>query len=138
MTQNTAPDWASVRRRSRAFAPAAFVFVQHGLAHTAGVIHGAEAVAVQGARGGVDRQPQHITGQQLCMGLRDLAIERYGLLARTVLEYWGVRSTQDFGVLVYALIDRGELRASSQDRLEDFFAVYEFAEAFGSVEVGVG
>lgn len=74
----------------------------------------------------------------MCMGLRDLAIERYGLLARTVLEHWGVRSTQDFGVLVYALIDRGELRASSQDRLEDFFAVYEFAEAFGSVEVGVG
>jgi uncharacterized repeat protein (TIGR04138 family) len=78
----------------------------------------------------VKDETRHVSGQQLCLGLRDLAIERYGLLAHTVLARWGIRKTDDFGALVYAMIERGELRGGSADRPEDFVGVYDFREAF--------
>jgi uncharacterized repeat protein (TIGR04138 family) len=67
------------------------------------------------------------------MGMRDLAIERYGLLAPTVLSRWGIKRTEDFGVIVYAMIDRKELRSSPQDSFSDFQGVFDFDEAFGAL-----
>ncbi len=72
----------------------------------------------------------HVSGQQLCMGLRSLAMQNYGLLAPTVLRGWGVRSTEDFGKIVYAMVDAGLLRTSENDSLDDFRGVYDFDEAF--------
>lgn len=73
---------------------------------------------------------RHVTGQELTWACRDLALERFGLVARTVLDCWGVRTTADFGHIVYALIDVGLLSAQPGDRVEDFENVYEFARAF--------
>ncbi len=73
---------------------------------------------------------RHVSGQELCMGLRDLAIHRYGMLARMVLEVWGVHRTEDFGHLVYAMIDAGFFREASADSIDDFSNVYDFREAF--------
>ena len=81
-------------------------------------------------RQGASDERFHVTGQQLCLGLRELAIQRYGLLAKTVLHKWGVRKTDDFGTIVYAMIDRAELRSSDRDSIEDFAGVYDFDEAF--------
>lgn len=75
-------------------------------------------------------QSRHVSGQELCLGLRSLAVEKYGLLAHTVLRGWGVRSTEDFGKIVYAMVDTGLLRTSEDDSLDDFRGVYEFEEAF--------
>jgi len=63
-------------------------------------------------------------------------VQRYGLLAGTVLARWGVKRTDDFGTIVYAMIDRGELRASDRDSFEDFKGVFDFAETFASVQIG--
>ncbi|MDP1663453.1 MAG: hypothetical protein Q8L55_16200, partial [Phycisphaerales bacterium] len=126
-----APDWQAIRAMAKSFPPAAFDFVRDGLAHTvqrAASARGAGA-AVPASEAVIAQPPastrrvgngQHITGQQLCDGLRDLARERYGMLALTVLHRWGIRSTRDFGVMVYSLIDRGEMRCSDQDRFDDF------------------
>lgn len=103
----------------------AFEFVQEGLAWTANRIHGNPPEGV--AHSGRDR---HITGQQLCEGLRDLAIERWGYLARTVLRNWGILRTEDFGRIVYALIDAGILARTEEDSLDDFTDVFDFAAAF--------
>jgi uncharacterized repeat protein (TIGR04138 family) len=73
---------------------------------------------------------RHVTGAELSNACRDYAREQYGLLARTVLEHWGVRTTADFGAIVYALIDAGLLSRQDDDRLEDFHDVYAFGEAF--------
>jgi uncharacterized repeat protein (TIGR04138 family) len=73
---------------------------------------------------------RHVSGQELAWACRDLALERFGLVARTVLECWGVRTTADFGAIVYALIDVGLLSAQPGDREEDFHEIYEFARAF--------
>src|SRR5688572_27655941 len=48
---------------------------------------------------------RHVTGQQLCEAIRRYAVEQYGMLAKSVLNDWGVRSTSDFGEIVFGLID---------------------------------
>ncbi|KAA5546098.1 hypothetical protein FYK55_04160 [Roseiconus nitratireducens] len=75
-------------------------------------------------------RPRHITGQQLCEACRHYAIDQFGYLARMVLESWGVRSTSDFGELVYNLIRIEQMRKSDSDRREDFDDVYSFDGAF--------
>ena len=73
---------------------------------------------------------RHVSGDELSRACREYALEEYGLLARTVLEHWGIRGTADFGAIVYALIDAGLLVREAEDRQEDFEGVYAFTDAF--------
>ena len=73
---------------------------------------------------------RHVSGGELSHACRELALEQYGLLARTVLEHWGIRTTGDFGEIVYALIDAGLLIRRPEDRPEDFQGVFHFERAF--------
>jgi uncharacterized repeat protein (TIGR04138 family) len=75
-------------------------------------------------------QPRHISGRELAGGVRDLALERFGPLARTVLEHWGIHSTEDLGEIVFALVECGILIKQEDDRPEDFQGVFSFEEAF--------
>jgi uncharacterized repeat protein (TIGR04138 family) len=72
----------------------------------------------------------HITGSELAWACRDFALEQFGLTSRTVLGHWGVHQTEDFGRIVYVLIDVGLLTSQPEDRIEDFGAVYDFTQAF--------
>jgi len=76
----------------------------------------------------------HVTGQQCCIALRDLAIERWGRLARTVLTRWNIHGTIDFGNMVYLLIKHEFMAKAPTDSLEDFREVYDFREAFAVAE----
>jgi len=73
---------------------------------------------------------RHVTGQELSKGCRRRALELYGPLARTVLEYWGITSTEDIGEIVFNLIAAKQLTKTDQDSKQDFKNVYDFAEAF--------
>jgi uncharacterized repeat protein (TIGR04138 family) len=73
---------------------------------------------------------RHVTGPELTMACRDFALEQYGLLARTVLDHWGVRGTEDFGRIVFSLVEVGLLVTQPDDRVEDFHEVYSFDQAF--------
>lgn len=73
---------------------------------------------------------RHVTGQQLSESCRLYAIDQYGYLAKMVLGSWGIRSTSDFGDLVYNLIRIEQMRKSDTDRREDFDEVYSFDDAF--------
>jgi len=75
---------------------------------------------------------RHLSGGELAWACRDFALDQFGLLASTVLAYWGVAATEDFGRIVFMLIDVGLLARQDSDRIEDFDQVYDFAEAFGS------
>jgi uncharacterized repeat protein (TIGR04138 family) len=75
-------------------------------------------------------EPRHITGQELARGCRDMAIDRFGPMARTVLEHWGIHSTCDMGEIVYALIECRVLTKQETDSRADFLEVFDFAEAF--------
>lgn len=117
--------WDSIREHAGPYPPEAFMFVQEGLRHTV------EKLAEQ--RGGSlnIEEERHISGQQLCMGLRDFAIQEFGLLARTVLAHWRIRRTEDFGRIVFALVEAGLMRKTEQDCIEDFSCVFDFEEVFG-------
>ena len=72
----------------------------------------------------------HLTGQELCRAIRLYAQELYGLMAKVVLNSWGVTTTGDFGEIVYKLIEIGEMTKSPDDQREDFDNVYDFTHAF--------
>lgn len=73
---------------------------------------------------------RHIGGRELAASCRDLALDRYGLLARHVLEHWGIRSTADIGDIVFTLVDLNLLISQPSDSREDFIGVYDFDETF--------
>ncbi len=73
---------------------------------------------------------RHLSGRELVEACRDLALERYGVLSRLVLEHWGVTSTVHFGDIVFALVDLGLLLAQPTDSRDDFVDIFEFDLAF--------
>lgn len=77
-----------------------------------------------------DERAAHITGQELLCGIRDYARHEFGLMALTVFHCWGVHATEDFGRMVFELIERGEMRKTPHDQLGDFHDLYDFEEAF--------
>ena len=102
----------------------AFDFVRHGLNHTVRKIHG------DVEREGKPEESCHVSGQQLSWGLRDYAVEKYGLLACAVLTHWGIVRTNDFGRIVFAMVDNKLMQKTEEDDVRDFHNVFEFAEAF--------
>ena len=73
---------------------------------------------------------RHISGRELAEACRDLALERYGVLAQLVLEHWGVRSTADIGDVVFTLVDLGLLISQPSDSRDEFIGVFDFDETF--------
>jgi uncharacterized repeat protein (TIGR04138 family) len=73
---------------------------------------------------------RHISGPELAGACRDLALERYGVMARPVLEHWGIRSSEDLGNVVFTLVELGFLVTAPGDTREDFANVFDFADAF--------
>ncbi len=74
-------------------------------------------------------QPGHVTGGEVCQAARRLALRYYGLMAITVLNEWGIRSTSDIGEIVYNLIASGDLDKTPSDNRSDFDDVFDFAKA---------
>ena len=112
---------------------AASKFVIEGLRYTCErtlAQHSAESMATSMATSMVAGDERHLTGQQLSLGLREYAIDRFGMLAPCVLRTWNIVRTEDFGRIVYALIEMGELSRSTDDSIDDFRCVFDFEEAF--------
>lgn len=78
----------------------------------------------------LDDEGAHISGPELLDGVRELALQEFGLMTILVFRHWGVRSTDDFGRIVFDFIERGAMRKTEQDQVTDFFAVYDFEEVF--------
>ena len=72
----------------------------------------------------------HMSGQELAWACRDFGVDQFGLTARTVLSHWGLHTTEDIGRIVFVLIEIGLFMKDEADRIEDFGAVFDFAEAF--------
>ncbi len=72
----------------------------------------------------------HISGQQLLEGIRELAIKEFGMMSIPVFRHWGVTTTEDFGRIVWDLIERGDMTKTERDQLSDFSGVYDFEDAF--------
>jgi len=104
-----------IARRDGRYHPDAARFVYEGLGYTAKKML---------------TEPGHISGQVLAEGLRRLALEKWGALAMLVLNSWGVKTTRDFGEIVYMMIDHKWMSAQPTDSIDDFNDVYDFKTAF--------
>ena len=75
-------------------------------------------------------QVRHITGQELLAGVKDYALANFGPMTITVFNEWGISSCEDFGQMVFLMVENGLLRKTEQDSPEDFKNGYSFHEAF--------
>ena len=72
----------------------------------------------------------HVTGQELLAGVRAYALDQYGPMTLTVLNEWGVHQCEDFGELVFNMVENHLLAKTKNDSREDFKGGYDFTEAF--------
>lgn len=79
---------------------------------------------------GRNAESGHVSGRELLEGVRELAKQHYGLMTISVFAEWGIHSTEDFGKIVFELIELGDMRKTDDDRLEDFVDVYDFHKVF--------
>ena len=77
-----------------------------------------------------DEPEKHVTGQELCEAMRVYAQEQYGYMAKCVLNSWGIKSTGDFGEIVFNLIKIEQMRKTPYESREDFDDVFDFEEGF--------
>ena len=76
------------------------------------------------------RRSKHVSGQELLDGMKELLMQKFGPLTMTVLEHWGIHSTEDFGNIVFNLVENRVLSKTDEDSLENFRNVYSFEEVF--------
>ena len=73
---------------------------------------------------------KHVTGEEMLIGIRELLLEKFGPMTLTVLNYWGIKSTEDFGNIVFNLVENRVLSKTEEDRIESFKDAYDFVEVF--------
>jgi uncharacterized repeat protein (TIGR04138 family) len=73
---------------------------------------------------------RHVAGPELLEGVRQYALKEFGPMVMTVLGYWGIKSTEDVGHMVFNLIGAGIFGKTEEDSIEDFKNVFDFNEAF--------
>ena len=110
---------AKLREENPKYAPAAYHFIRRALDFSLQKLKRQDA----------DR-PAHVSGKELLEGFRDLALEEYGPLAKTVLEDWGITKCSEVGEIVFQLVGMGVLGKNENDVIEDFEELWSFAEAF--------
>ena len=118
----------------------AYLFLQQGLDFTVRRLHGEAPDEDEdgAADADADEEPsvdRHVTGQQLCEGLRDHAIERFGPMAGSVLRFWGIHRTEHFGELVFTMVEVGLMHKTDRDTPADFEDGFDFREAFAPKNV---
>ncbi len=111
----------AVALKHRRFAPEAYFFVFDALAVTQRMIM---------AKRTPDGPELHVTGQELLEGIRRLARKEFGYMAKTVFETWGVKTTEDFGRIVFDLVGAQLMRKTETDTIDDFKDCYDFSKAF--------
>ena len=110
---------ADIVKRDPRFATQGYDFLQEALKH-----------AMEHLRRGRRKEVQHVSGRELCLGLREYALKQFGPMVPVILEDWGIRTTRDIGEMVFNLIETGIFSRSKTDKVEDFDNVFDFTEAF--------
>ncbi len=98
----------------------AYYFIREGLDYTQHKL----------AKEAGGKEPHHISGQELTNGLRQYAIDNYGPMTNTLLNEWNINSTEDFGEIVFNLVENNLLAKTENDSREDFANGFDFYEAF--------
>jgi uncharacterized repeat protein (TIGR04138 family) len=118
-----------VVQRDPRYAYEAYEFLFHTLHHTQKMLGREPPEVAEGEQPAPLDQRHHISGQELVHGVRDLALREFGLMARTVFQQWGIHSTDDFGEMVFNLVEAGLMSKTDEDTRADFHAVYDLDQA---------
>lgn len=94
--------------RHEDYAPDAYDFLRQALDHSA-------------QRFKQDRKTAHLSAEELYLGVCSLALEEYGPMAKSVLEYWGILSSVDVGEIVFRLIEAGVFGKQEGDTINQFY-----------------
>lgn len=70
----------------------------------------------------------HITARELLEGIRELGLELYGPMTRTVFKHWGIKKTEDFGEIVFNMVENGLMSKTDKDSRSDFKDAFDFKE----------
>jgi uncharacterized repeat protein (TIGR04138 family) len=109
---------ADIVARDRRYDSEAYHFVHKALGQTVSKLRGQELV-----------EHRHINGPELLQGIVDLGLAEYGPMALPVFETWGIKCSEDVGMMVFLLIETGAFGRSEEDRVEDFCGIFDFQEA---------
>ena len=104
------------------YSKAAYLFVREGLGRT-------QTMFWEPGKSG---KPGHVSGAQLLESLREFAIETYGKRAKAQLNSWGIFKCEDFGEIVFNLVEAQLLAKQEGDTKADFQGGYNFDTAFPS------
>ena len=97
----------------------AYLFVKDALDHT-------QKIVVKENKG----ELRHVSGQELLSGIRDYALAQFGPMTKMVFEEWGITRCEDFGEIVFNMVEIGLLGKTDKDSREDFANGYNFDDAF--------
>lgn len=108
-----------ILRKDRRYQREAYLFVREALDYTQRIVtkNGKEPL-------------RHVSGQELLGGIRAYALQQFGPMTLTVLAEWGVHACQDFGEMVFNMVEASLLSKTPSDSRDDFKGGYDFAEAF--------
>lgn len=122
-----------IRKKDPRFDRDAYHFVREALDHTLMVMKKSECAESIRAAGQTDstvKKLTHVSGQELLKGIRDLAVKQFGPLSKTVFEHWGITRCEDFGDIVFNMVEVGLLGKTEKDSRADFAGGYDFDDAF--------
>ncbi len=110
----------SILKDDRRYAVGAYVFVRMALDYTVKKVNESDT----------GRKDRNVSGGELLEGIREFALDTFGPMAMPLLDEWGVRKCEDFGNIVFNLVEAKALTKTDEDRIEDFMGGYDFEEAF--------
>ena len=109
----------SILKRDKRFDPHAYLFLKDALDFT-----------LKRAAESNDGKSRHVSGQELLLGFRDLALQEFGPMAGTLMTEWGLTCSRNIGEMVFLLIEEQMFGRQDTDTIDDFVDVFDFEEAF--------
>ena len=110
---------AQIMREDSRFPPEAYLFVLESLDFTTRML----SKPASGPK-------RHVAGAELLEGMRQFALKEYGPVAMTVLNSWGIHRCDDFGQIVFNLVNKKILGKTDSDSVHDFENRFDFETAF--------
>ena len=78
------------------------------------------------------KRSKHVKGEEMLQGMKELLLNKFGPMTLTVLKHWGIKTTEDFGNIVFNLVENRVLSKTEDDNIEEFRDGYDFGEVFDS------
>jgi uncharacterized repeat protein (TIGR04138 family) len=95
------------------------------------VVYAVTAAAEKKGKAENSKSPiKHATAEDVMMMFREVVLDCYGPMSMTVLNDFGIHSTEDIGEIMKNLCSAKFIAKSETDSFDDFVGGFNFTEAF--------